>query len=165
MGELTKIYSGVQKKRAADDQARQMRHKAAARRAESGSESREEKRQGRIKMSRAQAVAAAGGGSLADPTIVNLMGDLEAESEYRALTRLYEGEEEARGLEVGAKGDLSSGVDCGGMQKVEHGPRRQIGRLTACPGDQFQRPEPLRPDAVVILVLNDTSAAGLESRP
>lgn len=103
MAELAKLYSGVQKKRSADDEAKQMRHKAAARRAESGSAAREERRQGRIKKSRAQAVAAAGGGSLADPTIVNLMGDLEAESEYRALTRLYEGEEEALGLETGAK--------------------------------------------------------------
>jgi len=48
--------------------------------------------------SRAIAVAAASGAGVDDPTIVNLIGDLNAEGEYRVMSRLYVGEDEAEGL-------------------------------------------------------------------
>lgn len=48
--------------------------------------------------SRAIAVAAAGGGGVDDPTVVNLIGDLNAEGEYRILSSLYVGQSEATGL-------------------------------------------------------------------
>ena len=48
--------------------------------------------------SRALAVAAAGGGGVDDPTMVNLIGDLNAEGEYRIMSRLYVGQDEATGL-------------------------------------------------------------------
>jgi hypothetical protein len=97
------VYGGISAKRSADSEADQLRRRAITRRGEAGAAAREERRQSRLKMSRAQAVVAAGGGGLADPTIVNHMAKLEAEGEYAALARLYEGEEEASGLEEGAR--------------------------------------------------------------
>jgi hypothetical protein len=59
----------------------------------------EQRRKARLVQSRQQAVAAASGAGVSDPTVVDIMGDTEAEGEYRALTELYQGEERARGLE------------------------------------------------------------------
>src|SRR5262249_48643707 len=44
----------------------------------------EEKRRSKIMSSRAIALSAAGGGGATDPTIVNIVSDLEAEGSYRA---------------------------------------------------------------------------------
>lgn len=62
----------------------------------------EQQRQGRILQSRALARAAASGGGASDPTVVNILANLEGESKYRALTALYEGEETARSKETQA---------------------------------------------------------------
>ena len=62
----------------------------------------EQRRQGKFVSSEAQAIAAASGAGALDPTIVGILGDIETETELRALTALYEGEERARGLEHGA---------------------------------------------------------------
>lgn len=62
----------------------------------------EERRQARLASSRALALAAATGGA-SDPTVVNILANLDGEGEYRALTALYEGEEEGRGLEFEAR--------------------------------------------------------------
>jgi len=94
--------SGANKKKAASSEAAQLAKRAAARRAESQYAAEDERRQARLVQSRALAVAAAGGGSIADPTIVNIMGDIEAEGEIAALSRLYEGYEESGGLEDAA---------------------------------------------------------------
>ncbi len=96
------IFSGRAAKRSADDEADQLHRRAGARRAEAQAGAREERRVNRYAKSRAQAVAAASGASLADPTFVNYMGDLDAEGEYGALSRLYEGYEEAAGYEDAA---------------------------------------------------------------
>ncbi len=62
----------------------------------------EQKRQARLLQSRALAVAGASGGSVSDPDVVNLMARLSGEGEFRALTALYEGEEQARSRELQA---------------------------------------------------------------
>jgi propanediol dehydratase small subunit len=99
---MTKLAGGVFEKDARDQEAKQLRKKAKARRAEATAEAGEERRKGRFVQSRAQAVAAASGGSLADPTIINIMGDLAADAEFNALTALYEGDTEAKGLRAQA---------------------------------------------------------------
>lgn len=58
----------------------------------------EERRQGRLAASRALAVAAASGGGVSDPSIVDLISRTEGEAHYRASIALYEGEAEARRL-------------------------------------------------------------------
>lgn len=45
--------------------------------------------------SKALAHAAAGGGGIDDPTVQNLIGDLNAEGQYRVMARLYTGMTEA----------------------------------------------------------------------
>lgn len=71
-------------------------------RASSQREAAEQRRQARLLQSRALAVGAATGGA-SDPTVVNILANLEGEGEYRALTALYEGEEAARSKEMQAR--------------------------------------------------------------
>lgn len=82
--------------------ARQMRTMAGQERAGSQRAASEERRRAALLESRARAVAAKSGAGVSDPTVVNLMADLEAEGEYRALTRMYEGETAAKSLELEA---------------------------------------------------------------
>lgn len=56
----------------------------------------EESRQAELKASRAVAVAAAGGGGVDDPTVINILEDIEAEGAYRSAVAMYEGESLAR---------------------------------------------------------------------
>lgn len=83
-------------------EARQLKDQAGTERATSQRQAMEERRQSRLAQSRTQALAAASGGGADDPTVVNIMANLEGEGEYRALASLYEGEEQARGLEAQA---------------------------------------------------------------
>lgn len=53
--------------------------------------------------SRAKAVAAASGAGATDPTVENIMGDLEDQGTMAALSELYEGETRGRNLEFGAR--------------------------------------------------------------
>lgn len=52
--------------------------------------------------SRALAVAGKGGGGVSDPTVMNLIADLEGEGAYRGMVAIYDGEERARQLRQGA---------------------------------------------------------------
>lgn len=61
-----------------------------------------ERRRKELVVSRAQALAAFGGGGVNDPTVQNIIGDLEGEGAYREAIALYQGEEEARKLEYAA---------------------------------------------------------------
>jgi len=61
--------------------------------------------------SRAIAVAAASGGGVDDPTIVQLIGDLNAEGEYRVMSRLWVGQNEAKGLRFQANEARKEGED------------------------------------------------------
>lgn len=103
--------------RALREQAAQLDAEAMTDRASSQRRMIEEKRQGRLAQSRAVAVAAASGGGADDPSIVNAVADLEGDSEYRALSALYEGETAARSKEAqaaanrrGAKAVKTAGV-------------------------------------------------------
>lgn len=86
------IVGGIQKKKAAEEEALEFERQAGEHRATSQREAIEERRQSRISVSRAQAVAAASGGSASDPDVVNRIADIEGEGEYNFLRALYEGE-------------------------------------------------------------------------
>jgi hypothetical protein len=83
-------------------QAAQLEAQAGLERATSQRTAMEEKRQARLASSRAQALAAASGGGVDDPTVVNIMAGIEGEGEYRALSALYEGDQSALGMEAEA---------------------------------------------------------------
>jgi len=65
----------------------------------------EQRRQGRLIQSRAQALAAASGGGAVDPTVVNIIGNNAGEIALRASIALYQGEEKARMLRMQAAAD------------------------------------------------------------
>lgn len=127
IGGIAAIQQGNAQRAAGEAQARAAEHQAQLRNAQavameqSAGQERaasqraaiEEQRKGRLIGSRAQAIAAASGGGALDPTIVNLLGDIGTEQEFRSATALYQGEERARALEyvavlqrAGMAGDL-----------------------------------------------------------
>ena len=58
----------------------------------------EEERNKEYMHSRALAVAAASGGGVDDPGMVKVLADLNAEGEYRVMSKLWRGQDEAEGL-------------------------------------------------------------------
>lgn len=84
-------------------EAAQLEVNAGQERAVSQRDAIEQRRQGRLASSRALAVAAASGGGVDDPTVVNAIANLDGESEYRALTAMYEGDTRGDDLERQAK--------------------------------------------------------------
>lgn len=84
----------------------------------------EQRRQGVLTQSRAIAVAAAGGGSLADPTVVNILARNAGEGVYRAGLALYQGNERARQMRMAATGkDLEASADIAGGDATAEGYR------------------------------------------
>lgn len=100
------IASGVAMQREANAEARQLDAAAGQARASAQRGAAEERRKARLVQSRAQAAARGGAG---DVGVVNIMGDIAAEGEYRALSSLYEGEERARGYQDAAAARRYSG--------------------------------------------------------
>lgn len=82
--------------------AEQARVQAGQQRAASQRTAAEQRRRAAIVSSNARAAAATSGGSVSDPTVQNIIGNIEGEGEYRALTSLYQGEDAARGMETQA---------------------------------------------------------------
>ena len=70
----------------------------------------EEERRARIMASRAMAVAGASGGGVADPTVVDLIADIEGEGAYRSGVAIYEGQERARQLRQGGASARHQGM-------------------------------------------------------
>jgi len=69
----------------------------------------EEERDKEFMYSRALAVAAASGGGVGDPGVVKLLADLNAEGEYRVMSKLWSGLNEAQGLIFRAEEAKSEG--------------------------------------------------------
>ena len=97
-------------------QADQMERQAGQEVAASQRKAQEERE--RAQMLASRAVALAGGGST-DPSVVNLLADIQGTGAYNAAVRLYEGESRAQQLRTGAAGKLYEGemAAIGGQQK------------------------------------------------
>lgn len=80
--------------------AAQGRQIAGQERASGQRQAIEDRRKGRLAQSRAIALSAAGGGTTGD--VSDIIGDLGTESEYSALTSLFESNDRASQLESGA---------------------------------------------------------------
>ena len=104
-----KYRAGDSAKKRANFEAKQMESEAGQRLAASQRQAQEYERQGRLQASRALAIAAASGGGAMDPTVVDIMGDLAGESNYRKMVALYEGEEQANKLRMGAESRREEG--------------------------------------------------------
>lgn len=96
------MQQGRAQQQAANYEASQLEQNAQQERAASQRQAMEQRRQGRLAQSRGLALAAASGAGASDPGVLDIMGDIDAEGEYRALTALYEGEERARGRQTQA---------------------------------------------------------------
>lgn len=95
--------SVLSNERGASIDEKRLRRMAGNERATAQRSAAEERRAARLMESRARAVAAKSGAGATDPTVLNIMGDLSAEGEYRALSRMYEGETAAQSLELEGK--------------------------------------------------------------
>jgi len=82
--------------------ARAREEEANAEAAESQRAALIERKKARNLMSRARAVAAASGGGVSDPTVVNQLADIETQGELNALNAMYSGNTAARGYRRGA---------------------------------------------------------------
>jgi hypothetical protein len=96
---LSSFQKGRQARADGEFQAAQQEQAAGQDRAAVQRQAIDQRRQARLANSRLQALAAGSGN---DPTVANLAADIADEGELRALTSLYQGEEHARGLEMGA---------------------------------------------------------------
>ena len=96
------VAEGAAEKRAATSEAFQLRQRAGTVRAQSQRAANEERRQGQLIESRARAIAGASGAGVDDVGMREIYGDINATGEYNALVALWNGDEEAIGLEYGA---------------------------------------------------------------
>lgn len=99
---LGQIQAGKAADVSAKFQAGQLEQQAGQERASSQRTAIEERRRSDIAISDATAAAAFSGGGATDPTVMNITGGLAKQGEYNALSALFEGEEKARGLRLGA---------------------------------------------------------------
>jgi len=83
--------------------AQQIERNAKARRASGTRETQEGLRKGRVLQSDAIAQMAAGGGAF-DAGSIEQLAELKQTTDYNALTALFEAEEQAKGLDLAAKG-------------------------------------------------------------
>lgn len=96
------LMAGKQQNYLARLEAGQMVANAKAERAASQRVADDERKRSDYLQSRATALAASSGGAANDPTIENIIAGLDSEGEYRALSALYNGEQAAQGMEMGA---------------------------------------------------------------
>lgn len=87
---------GIAAQQEARFRASQLEQRAGQSRAAAQRQAIIERKRGTLAESKAQAIAAAGGGGALDPSVVSIMGDLNDEAEMNASNALYEGEERAR---------------------------------------------------------------------
>ena len=92
------LYKGKQQEKLKEQEARGYREAGKRRMAVATHEIAEEERNKEFTYSRALAVAAASGGGTGSAGIVKALSDLNAEGEYRMLSRLFVGQDEAEGL-------------------------------------------------------------------
>ena len=108
---LSQIQYGLEAQKAAKFQADQMRINAGQAQAGAQRDAWSIQREAEYTASRALAVAAASGGGASDPTVVNLMARNADEMAYRRQLALYEGDEAARGMRMGAAAKEYSGAN------------------------------------------------------
>jgi len=110
------ILEGNAADKSAGYQAAQLEQRAGQSRATAQRQSIEDRRQSRLALSRLQALGGGGGG---DETMVKLASDIAGEGEYRALTSLYEGEEQARSDEQQAGAVRASGKNAKRASRIK----------------------------------------------
>lgn len=106
---LGTITQGREAKAQADYQAQVAAANADEAQASSQRDAAEQYRRGRILESKQRAAIAAGGGSTADPSVLDIMGDTASAADLNARTEIYKGENQARGYDSMAAVDRAQG--------------------------------------------------------
>lgn len=108
-GAIGTIGQGNAQRAQLDNQAAQLDQAAGQTRATAQRQQQDQLRKGAYAVSRAEAVQAAGGADPDSVTSITNETNLTGQSEYGALTALYNGEEKARGQEYEATNDRIAG--------------------------------------------------------
>ena len=103
------LYKGAQQKKLKEQEAAGYRDAARRRLGVAHREMADERRTKQFMYSRALAVMGAQGDTQASPGINALLADLNAEGEYRVLSRLWAGQNEAEGLQFRAEAAIREG--------------------------------------------------------
>lgn len=122
-------------------EAQQLDQQAGQEQASSQRAAYEQERQSRLIASRAIAVAGASGGGVTDPTITNIISDLQGEGAYRAAVQIYRGDDNARSLRMGGtakryEGDIAAQ---GGSEKASAYQMSGFGALAKGAGSIYDR--------------------------
>ena len=115
----------------ADSQSKQLKQKAGQERAVAQQRAIAKRKESTLAQSRATAVAAASGGGAFDPTVVGILGDLEAEGDYNVLAALYEGDTVAQDLEYDADLKVMSAGYSGELLRTAGKNEKKAGQLAA----------------------------------
>jgi hypothetical protein len=102
LGVASAVQQGQNQKELLTQQAEQREEDSKAAQAEAQRESLIERKKAKNLMSRARAVAGASGAGSSDPTVTNILTNIETQGEVNALNALYSGNAQARGLRAGA---------------------------------------------------------------
>lgn len=121
--------AGKDANRVAKWEAAQLERNAGQERAAAQRQAIEERRQGRLAISRARALAGASGAGVSDPTVTNILADLASQGETNALTAMWEGEESARNMEFQAAGRRYEGATAKAAGKTQAAAIRRAGYL------------------------------------
>ena len=92
------LLKGREEKKLAEEEAKELSRAGRREMAATTHDVAEAEKTKELMESRAIAVGAAQGAGMSDPTMVKLIGDLNAEGEYRMLQALYTGSDRAMGL-------------------------------------------------------------------
>lgn len=106
---LGTIQQGREAKAQAEYQATVQEMQADEAQAASQRDAAETYRKGQIMLGDQRAAIAASGGSLTDPSVIDIMGDTAAEIDLAARTDIYKGEQQARGYNDAAVNSRISG--------------------------------------------------------
>lgn len=122
-------------------EADQMDQNAGQVQAASQRNAMEQRRRASMVASRALAVSAAGGAGASDPTIEKIISDIDGEGEYRAGLAIYEGEERARRMRMGADAaEFEGGVAAsGGRAAGRAGTISAVGSLASAAGGLYSK--------------------------
>lgn len=100
---VASAYKGKQQQKLKIQEETAYREAADRRMAAATAEAAEERRKKEFMYSRALAVAGAQSGRTSDPGITTLLADLNAEGDYRVLSTIWAGQNEAEGLRFRAE--------------------------------------------------------------
>jgi hypothetical protein len=106
---LAAVNKGAQQRKVKYQEAEQLRDVRNRSMAATTANISERERDKERMYSRALAVSAASGAGVDDPGLVSVIGDLNAEGEYRILSELYVGSSEAEGIRVESENAMRAG--------------------------------------------------------